>query len=227
MTFNGAMGDVQTLAHELGHTFHSYLMRKMRPWAADYPMTLAETASTFAENLVTNAALKNPETSDAARVSILDQRLQDSSAFLLNIPMRFDFESSFYEQRKSGELSVRALQELMLDAQRKNYGESIDPAQLDPWFWASKLHFYITEISFYNFPYTFGYLFSMGIFARFLAEGPEFLTRYESLLMQTGSAPAEKVALDALGVDLQKPEFWNASIDLIAQDWKSFDALTS
>jgi oligoendopeptidase F len=226
MTFNGAMGDVQTLAHELGHTFHSYLMRAMRPWAADYPMTLAETASTFAENLVTNAALKNPETSDAEKVRILDQRLQDSSAFMLNIPMRLDFESNFYEARKTGELSVRALQEMMLDAQRKNYGESLDPDHLDPWFWASKLHFYITEISFYNFPYTFGYLFSMGIFSRFLSEGEDFLQRYEELLRQTGSAPAEQVALDALGVDLQKPDFWNASIDLIENDWKNFQELT-
>ncbi len=227
MTFNGAMGEVQTLAHELGHTFHSYLMRDMRPWAADYPMTLAETASTFAENLVTNAALKNPETSDAERVRILDQRLQDSSAFMLNIPMRLDFESNFYEARKSGELSVRALNELMLDAQRKNYGDSLDPEHLDPWIWASKLHFYLTEISFYNFPYTFGYLFSMGIFSRFLSEGKDFLKQYEALLMQTGSAPAEQVALDALGVDLQKPEFWNASIDLIESDWKNFKELTN
>jgi oligoendopeptidase F len=227
MTFNGGMGDVQTLAHELGHTFHSYLMRKMRPWAADYPMTLAETASTFAENLVTNAALTNPETSDADKIRIFDQRLQDSSAFMLNIPMRFDFECELYERRKSGELSVSALKEMMLDAQRKNYGDSLAPDQLDPWFWASKLHFYITEVSFYNFPYTFGYLFSMGIFARFLAEGQEFLPRYEKLLMQTGSAPAEEVARDALGVDLQKPEFWNASIDLIASDWKNFQELTA
>lgn len=227
MTFNGAMGDVQTLAHELGHTFHSYLMREMRPWAAEYPMTLAETASTFAENLVTNAALSNPDTSDADKVRILDQRLQDSSAFMLNIPMRFDFECGLYEQRKSGELSVSNLKEMMLKAQRKNYGDSLTADQLDPWFWASKLHFYITEISFYNFPYTFGYLFSMGIFARFLAEGQEFLPRYEKLLMQTGSAPAEQVARDSLGVDLQKPDFWNASIDLIQDDWKSFQELTA
>ena len=225
MTFNGGMGDVQTLAHELGHSFHSYLMRDMRSWASEYPMTLAETASTFAENVVTSAALKDPKTSRERRIGILDQRLQDSSAFLLNIPMRFDFECALYEARKNGELSVDALKELMLDAQRKNYGGSLDPEGLDPWFWASKLHFYITEVSFYNFPYTFGYLFSLGIFARFLKEGPEFLPRYEELLRLTGSASAEEVAMQSLGVDLEKPEFWNASIDLIAQDWKAFQDL--
>ncbi len=225
MTFNGGMGDVQTLAHELGHTFHSYLMREMRPWAADYPMTLAETASTFAENLVTSAAIDDPQTSKAHRIRILDQRLQDSTAFLLNTPMRFDFECAFYEARKLGELSVADLKGLMIDAQKKNYGDSLNPEQLDPWFWASKLHFYITEISFYNFPYTFGYLFSLGIFARFLEEGASFLPTYENLLMQTGSAPAEQVAMDVLGVDLGRPEFWNASIDLIDRDWTRFQEL--
>lgn len=227
MTFNGAMGDVQTLAHELGHTYHSYLMRDMRPWAAHYPMTLAETASTFAENLVTNAALSNPTTSDADKIRILDQRLQDSSAFMCNTLMRFDFESNVYERRRAGELSVSTLKELMVEAQRANYGDSLDPDELDPWFWASKLHFYITEISFYNFPYTFGYLFSMGIFARYLAEGAKFLPSYEALLRQTGSAPAEKVAMDALGVDLESPEFWSASVDLIEDDWKTFQELTA
>ncbi len=227
MTFNGGMGDVQTLAHELGHAFHSYLMREMRPWASEYPMTLAETASTFAENVVTSAALKNPQTSREHRIKILDQRLQDSSAFLLNIPMRFDFECALYEARKEGELSVGALKELMLDAQRKNYGPSLDPSALDPWFWASKLHFYITEVSFYNFPYTFGYLFSLGIFARFLKEGADFLPCYEELLRFTGSASAEEVAMKTLGVDLEKPDFWNASIDLVEQDWQAFEELTS
>ncbi len=227
MTYNGAQGDVQTLAHELGHSFHSYLMRDMRPWASQYPMTLAETASTFAENLVTHQTLQSSATSEATKTRILDQRLQDSAAFMLNIPMRFDFESSFYEARAEGELSVGDFKGLMLDAQRKNYGDSLDAGKLDPWFWASKLHFYITEISFYNFPYTFGYLFSMGLFARFIKEGSSFLPRYEKLLMQTGSAPAEKVASDALGVDLESIEFWEESIEFIAGDWNEFEKRTA
>ena len=90
-----------------------------------------------------------------------------------------------------------------------------DPDDLDPWFWASKLHFYITSTSFYNFPYTFGYLFSLGLFARAKREGPAFLPRYEALLRSTGGGSAEEVARAALGVDLAKPEFWNASLDRV------------
>jgi oligoendopeptidase F len=220
MTFNGASGDVQTLAHELGHAFHGWVMRDMRPWARGYPMTLAETASTFAEQLTVDAALEAAD--ERGRLAILDQRLLDAATFMCNIPMRFDFEHALYERRASGEVPIGELHALMEQAQRDNFGDTLDPEQLDPWYWASKLHFYITEISFYNFPYTFGFLFSLGIFARAKQEGPAFLPRYEELLRRTGSGDAEDVARDALGVDLGEPDFWNASIDLIEQDLDAF-----
>ena len=225
MTYHGALGDVQTLAHELGHAFHNWLMRDMRTWARRYPMTLAETASTFAEELVLEATLARGDTSAEERAAILDARLQDASAFLLNIPTRFDFERAVYEEREAGELPVSRLRQLMTDAQRQNYGDALDGEQLDPWFWASKLHFYITGVSFYNFPYTFGWLFSRAISARFRAEGPAFLPRYEALLRATGSAPAEDVARDALGVDLRDGRFWDAGIDLVEEDLRAFEAL--
>ncbi len=226
MTFNGGMGDVQTLAHELGHAFHSWVMRDMRAWARDYPMTLAETASTFAEQVVTDAALRDDSLSNSAKAAILDTRLQDAEAFLLNIPSRFDFEHEVYERRANGELSVSQLRDLMLEAQAKNYGDALASDNRDPWFWASKLHFYITEISFYNFPYTFGYLFSLGLFARARQQGADFFPRYEQLLRATGSAPAEAVVYDALGVDLRQPDFWNDSINLIESDLDQFISCT-
>jgi oligoendopeptidase F len=156
---------------------------------------------------------------------MLDNRLQDAAMFLLNIWMRFAFETSFYEERRAGELGVARICELMTDAQRQCYGDALDPDELDPWFWASKLHFYITGLSFYNFPYTFGYLFSLGIFARAREEGSAFVPRYVELLMLTGSDSAENVARRALGVDLERPDFWNASIDLIAADLVQLEAL--
>lgn len=223
MTYHGALGDVETLAHELGHAFHSWLMRDMRPWARGYPMTLGETASTFAEQVVSEATLDDPDAPADAKAAVLDSRLQRAAAFLLNIPMRFDFEHSLYEARKQGELGVSRLQQLMTEAQRENYGDALDQNELDPWFWASKLHFYITHLSFYNFPYTFGYLFSLGIFARVKAEGPAFLEQYEALLRMTGAATAEEVARQCLGVDLKGPELWNASIDLIEEDLQRFE----
>ncbi len=224
MTYDRTLGDLFTLAHELGHAFHGHLMRDMRSWACRYPMTLAETASTFAEQLVIDAVLEDPKASPLERATILDSRMQDAATFLLNIPMRFYFEHAFYEERRHGEVSVGRLKELMLDAQRRCYGDTLAEDELDPWFWASKLHFYITDLSFYNFPYTFGYLFSLGIFARAKAEGPAFLPHYEALLRRAGSASAENVARESIGVDLQQPEFWNESIDRIEADLARFES---
>ncbi len=222
MTYDGALGDVSTLAHELGHGWHSWVMRDMRPWARVYPMTLAETASTFAEQLVIDAVLGDDDAAKADKSAMLDGRLQDATAFLLNIPMRFEFECRLYEERSKGELGPKRLCELMCDAQRSWYGDALAEDELDPWFWASKLHFYITGLSFYNFPYTFGYLFSLGIFARAKREGPDFLPTYESLLRDTGSATAEEVARRHLGVDLEAPDFWNESVDRIEDDLRAY-----
>ncbi|MBT8492764.1 MAG: M3 family oligoendopeptidase [Deltaproteobacteria bacterium] len=226
MTYNQTSGDLQTLAHELGHAFHSALMKEMRYWQTNYPMTLAETASTFAEALVTDALLAG-DLDAKQRLKVLDGKLSDAATFLCNTPFRFEFERSLYQERKSGEVSVSRICELMTAAQKNSYGDSLDQEQLDPWFWASKLHFYITEVSFYNFPYTFGYLFSLGIFARAKAEGTGFLDVYERLLRLTGSAPAEEVAREALGVELGEPEFWNDSIDLIEADLQAYDEALS
>jgi oligoendopeptidase F len=216
---------VQTLAHELGHAFHSWVMRDLRPWAAQYPMTLAETASTFAETLLTDAILDAPETSDQLKAVMLDTRLEAAAAFMLNIPMRFHFEKRFYEERSAGEVSVSRLKELLLEAQRDSYGDTLNPAELDPMFWASKLHFYITEVSFYNFPYSFGFLFSLGVYARARKEGPEFFRKYEELLRLTGSDTAENVARRALGVDLETQDFWLDSIALVEEDMRRFEEL--
>jgi oligoendopeptidase F len=224
MTYGDTLGDLFTLAHELGHAFHGRVMRGMRGWACRYPMTLAETASTFAEQLVIDAVLEDPAASPFARAAILDSCMRDAAVFLLNIPMRFHFEHAFYEERLKGEVPPSRLNELMIAAQQRCYGDVLAPDELDPWFWASKLHFYITGTSFYNFPYTFGYLFSQGIFARAKASGPTFLPRYEELLRRTGSAPAEAVASESLGVDLREPGFWNESLDRIEAHAQRFEA---
>lgn len=226
LTYDGGLADVATLAHELGHAWHNWVMRDLPAWAAEYPMTLAETASTFAEQLVIDHVLRDPQAPAAARARALDRRMQDGATFLLNIPMRFDFERRLYAERAEGEVSVRRLKAMMEEAQRANYGDALAEEALDPWFWASKLHFYIPDVSFYNFPYTFGYLFSLGIFARAQAEGPGFLPRYEGLLRQTGLDTAEGVARDALGVDLAAPGFWNASIDQVERDLGRFEDIS-
>lgn len=225
MTYHGAFGDLMTLTHEFGHAWHSHVMNHERPLNTLYPMTLAETASTFAENLLLDALLRSPATTREQRLKLLDSRLEQASAFLLNIPSRFLFEKSFYEERAEGEVSVDRLKELMLNAQKEAYGDCLDHEQLDAYFWASKLHFYITEVSFYNFPYSFGYLFSLGVYAQAQKRGEAFLPTYERLLQATGRRTAEQCARENLQVELNQPQFWLDSLALVEQDMRQFEEL--
>ncbi|MFO0548103.1 MAG: M3 family oligoendopeptidase [Polyangiaceae bacterium] len=215
MTFQGSLGDVSTLAHEVGHAFHAEVMKKTRTLARQYPMTLAETASTFAQLLLSDGLLESPSTSAETRALLLGEIVNEGAAFLLDVPMRFRFEEAFHVEREKGEVTATRLSELMAEAQRKQFGDSLAPGGEDPLFWASKLHFYIPDLTFYNFPYTFGYLLSRGLFAMLKAEGPSFLSRYEAFLEGSGSALAHEVARNTLGRDLESPDFWADAIDTL------------
>lgn len=225
MTYNEALGDVLTLAHESGHAFHGYMMREVRPYARIYPMTLAETASTFGELVLTHGLLEDPSISDAQKAMMLDVEVGHGAIYLLDIPVRFEFEKSFYEERKSGELSVSRLKELMIETQRRILGDVLEPGGEDPYFWASKLHFYITGLTFYNFPYTFGFLLSRGLFATLKKEGKDFLPKYEEFLRLAGSDTAENVVQRTVGSDIGKPEFWSEAIQSLEEPFLRLEEL--
>ena len=212
MTYNDNMGDVLTLAHELGHAFHGHLMREERTLNRAYPMTLAESASTFGEMLLMRGLLEEPDVSAETRAFLLNLEASDGATYLMDIPVRFEFEKAFHEERADGEVGVSRLKEMMVETQRRVLGDVLDPEDGDPYFWASKLHFYITDTTFYNFPYTFGYLLSRGLFAQYEKEGPEFLPRYEQYLKLTGSDTAENVVRQTIGLELTEPGFWSDAI---------------
>ena len=225
MTYNETIGDVLTLAHEAGHAFHSYVMRDIRPYAHSYPMTLAESASTFGEMILTEGILEDPTISDDEKILMLDTEINHGAIYLMDIPVRFEFEKAFYEERQNGEVPVSRLKELMVETQRKIFGDVLEDGGEDPYFWASKLHFYITGITFYNFPYTFGYLLSRGLFSMFKKEGEDFLPKYEEFLRLSGSDTAEKVAKRSIGHDLESPEFWIESIHTLKEPLKKLKEL--
>ncbi|MEC8646567.1 MAG: M3 family oligoendopeptidase [Candidatus Latescibacterota bacterium] len=225
MTYNGTLGDVRTLAHEIGHAFHSYVMRDVRTLARSYPMTLAESASTFGEMLLTKGALDDPTITPAQKASLLDMEVGHGAIFLLDIPVRYHFEKKLYEARAHGELSAAQLKALMSETQRKILGDALKTGGEDPLFWASKLHFYISGVTFYNFPYTFGFLLSRGLFAAFKREGADFLPRYEDFLRQTGSDSAERIAHNTLGCDLGDPAFWNEAIATLGEPLQQLESL--
>ncbi|WP_249777751.1 M3 family oligoendopeptidase [Paenalkalicoccus suaedae] len=223
MTYDGTASNVATLAHELGHAYHQHVMNDLPYMAQGYAMNVAETASTFAEMIVADASVKQAS-SDEEKIQLLDDKLNRSVAFFMNIHSRFLFETRFYEERKEGLVSKKRLNELMHEAQKEAYGDAIN--DYSPTFWASKLHFHITGVPFYNFPYTFGYLFSMGIYAKAMEEGADFEQKYIDLLRDTGRLDVETLADKHLGVDLTKPDFWQQAIDFVKQDVRTFMELT-
>ena len=211
VTFSGSMGNLATLAHELGHAYHGEVLKGLPPMARRYAMNVAETASTFAEVLVGDASIEAAGSKEE-RLALIEGKLGRAVTQMTNLVCRFIFEKSFYEERQKGEVPVARLNELMLAAQKEAYGDVLD--RWHPTFWASKLHFHMSRPPFYNFPYTFGYLFATGIFAQAKKAGPAFDEKYSALLMDTGRSTVEDLAMKHLGLDVSKPEFWLDAIDL-------------
>ncbi len=222
MTFTGSPNDVSTLAHELGHAFHSSVMEDLPQLRQDYAMNVAETASTFGELIVADANVKAAKT-DAEKITLINAKMDNPLAMFLNIRARFLFETHFYQLRQKKLVTPAELNELMLNAQKEAFGH--DLSTYSPHLWASKLHFYIDEPAFYNFPYVFGYLFSLGIYAKAQQEG-NFEDSYIALLRDTANMSTEELAQKHLGVDLTKPDFWLAGVKLIKQDVAEFMRLT-
>lgn len=222
MTFMGSNRDVSTLAHELGHAFHSWTMRDLPRSQASYPVTLAETASIFAETVLHDVLIEDAETTEE-KIEFSWGEIEGATGLLLNIPARFEFEKKFYEQRLKRSLSADELSQLTDEAWTKWYGPTL--TQNEKLFWATKLHFSIAGLSFYNFPYTFGYLFSMSIYARRKELGADFMKKYADILRDTGRMTAEDLIQKHLGEDIRRPEFWQKSINVINSKVNAFEKL--
>ncbi len=225
MTYNGTLSETTTIAHEVGHAYHGHILKELRTFAKEYPMTLAETASIFSELIFAEGVYADDSISDSQKLLMLDADLCGAAVLLLDITVRFEFEKAFHEERGNGEVSVSRLKELMVEKQKEVFGDCMLDDSDDPLFWASKLHFYITHVTFYNFPYTFGFLLARALFGLFKKEGPEFLPKYEEFLRLTGSDTVENVAMKSIGVDITKPEFWAASIASLEEPLKLFKGL--
>jgi len=187
-------------------------------------MPVAETASTLCETIVNKAAL-NDATSDEERVFLLESSIQDYTQGVVDIMSRFSFEKSVFEGRKETIFDENELNELMLKAQRETYGNGLDPDYLHPYMWVCKPHYYSGQLSYYNFPYTFGLLFAKGLYAKYLQNKKEFVNMYDKLLAATGKMMVEDAAKIA-GIDVTKKEFWVSSLELIKQDIEMFLELT-
>ncbi len=223
MTYDGSMKNVMTLAHELGHAYHSWVMRELPIGKIRYPMTLAETASIFGETLVRKALLNRAQNKQQKK-EILWQDIESAANLLINIPARYEFEKNAMELRKSKSISASEFSQLTTQAWEKWYEKTL--TEYNEMFWASKMHFSFSGISFYNYPYLFGYLFSLGIYAQKEKQGSNFIELYHNILKDTGRMTAEDLILKHLNQDISKPEFWQASIDLVSKSVDEYEGLS-
>lgn len=221
--FTGSLSDVVTLAHELGHAYHGLHIENHRPLNQDYSMPVAETASTFNENIIMNTAIK--EASNEEKIALIESQLQDTTQIIVDIYSRYLFESAVFENREQSFMFSKDLEEMMLSAQKEAYGDGLDQSYLHPYMWACKPHYYSTGLSFYNFPYAFGGLFSKGLYAIYQEQPEGFVEKYQELLRATTVSSVEDTA-KVLGVDVSTPEFWKKALAEVAESIEAFIALT-
>jgi pepF/M3 family oligoendopeptidase len=215
--FDGSLDQVFTIAHELGHGYHNYNMFQAgkTPLQRQTPMTMAETASIMCETIVFNAVMdtiSEPE----AELALLETALIGDAQVIVDIYSRFLFEKEVFERRVRSELSADELCDIMEDAQAQTYGEGLDPAYRHKFMWTWKPHYYYAGLSFYNFPYAFGKLFGVGLYAIYQKRGAEFIPDYKQLLSSTGEAPAAELAA-RFGIDIRSKGFWSDSLAVIGR----------
>jgi len=220
LNFAGTADSVSTLAHELGHAYHNATLAGRAQLQRQTPMALAETASIFCETVLVAAWLDGAD--DPQRLVVLDTDLTGSTQIVVDIHSRFLFESRLFERRARRPLSPSELCQLMVEAQQEAYGDALDPATLHPYMWAVKPHYYSS--SFYNWPYTYGLLFGLGLYARFQADPDRFRSGYDDLLSSTGLAPADELAR-RFGIDVTDEGFWAASLSVCRERIDTFCSL--
>ncbi|WP_221088534.1 M3 family oligoendopeptidase [Deinococcus aquaedulcis] len=223
MNHDPSLDSVSTLAHELGHAYHNRQLGDLPPLQRETPMTLAETASIFCETIIQNAALETAQGQE--RLYVLETQLMGHAQVIVDIHSRFLFEHAVFERRAGGDLNPSDLNDLMLWAQRETYGDAL--GTLHPYMWAVKPHYY--GLSFYNYPYTFGLLFGLGLYAQYeqaRAAGQEadFQARYDALLAATGQATPLELAA-RFGIDLHAPAFWEGSLNVIRRQIKAYEGV--
>jgi len=222
--FTGSFSDMITLSHELGHAYHGDAIFNETSLNSNYTMPVAETASTFCETIINNAAIRDVDSKEE-KIFLLESSIQDYTQSIIDIMSRFIFEKSVFEGRNETVFDAKELKELMIRAQKMTYGDGLDPEYLHPYMWVCKSHYYSGGLSFYNFPYTYGLLFAKGLYAKYLEDRSAFVSVYDDLLAATGKMSVEDVAKLA-GIDVTRKAFWKSSLELLKNDIELFLELT-
>ncbi len=222
--YDGSLSDVVTLAHELGHAYHGLHIENHAPLNRSYSMPVAETASTFNENIIMNSIIKTSTSEE--KISLIESQLQDLTQIICDIYSRYTFETNVFAKREDSFMFENELSEMMLEAQKEAYGLGLDHSLLHPYMWVNKGHYYSSSLSFYNFPYAFGGLFARGLYAKYQANPDTFVENYQQLLHATTVEDVEAVA-SYCDIDLTTQAFWDDALAQVSDLIDEFITLVS
>jgi len=222
LNWSGSVDSAQTTAHELGHAYHNTQLAHRTPMQRNLPMALAETASIFCETLVVEEGLSRLQGDD--RLALLDVDLQGAAQVVVDIHSRFLFESEVFARRQRRTLGVSEFNDMMRDAQNRAYGDGIDQATAHPYMWILKPHYYGSH--FYNWPYTYGLLFGLGLYAQYKRDPERFRNGYDDLLSRAGMDSAEQLG-QSFGLDVTREDFWTASLDVLRARMADYERLAT
>ena len=210
MNYAGERRSVLTLAHELGHGLHGTLAQELGLLNARTPLTLAETASVFGEALTFERLMEN-EDDPRARLDLLVGRIDDTIATVFRQIALNRFEHAIHTaRREEGELAIERISELWHAEQALLLGDAVEVTEDYGIWWSYVPHF--IAVPGYVYAYSFGYLFSLAIYRRYLDEGEALVEPYLDLLRAGGSAPPAELA-SRLGFDIGDPGVWAAGLD--------------
>lgn len=214
--------DVLTLAHELGHGLHAYLAREQGIFHQTTPLTLAETASVFGET-VTNKRLLSLIDDPGERFALLASTIDDSIATVFRQVAMNRFEDACHTTRRTdGELSVERFGDLWAETQTAMLGDAVEVTEGYRSWWSYVPHFMGTPG--YVYAYAYGQLLALSVYARYEADGPDFVPSYLEMLSLGGSRSPEELGA-IVGCDLGDPGFWDGGLAIIdAQLSKAIDA---
>jgi oligoendopeptidase F len=220
LNWSGSVDSAQVTAHELGHAYHNTQLAHRTALQKRLPMALAETASIFCETLVVEEGLSRLQGDD--RLALLDVDLIGANQVVVDIHSRFLFETEVFARRQKRTLGVSELNEIMLSAQRDAYGDGLDQSTAHPHMWVLKPHYYGSH--FYNWPYTYGLLFGLGLYAQYQLDPEKFRDGYDDVLSRAGMDTAEQLG-QAFGIDVTSESFWTASLDVLRARMQNYEQL--
>lgn len=211
LNFQGKTRDVMTLAHELGHGIHMYLARPNGYFMSDTPLTLAETASIFGEQLVFRYLLDN-EKDINKKIAIIANKIEDMINSIIRQIAFLEFEKTVHEERKFGEISVDRLNEIWLNVQKKSLGDIFEFSDEYKYYWSYIPHF--IHSPFYVYSYAFGNCLVNSLYARYTEDLDDFENKYIDLLSAGGSKNYVDL-LEPFNLDPRDEGFWQNGLDLV------------